>query len=434
MASVSGCSPPEGLRTWPQAVRTDDQGRIAVSGIGRGARRQPAACATSATPHSGLFVDAARATPATESTLVLESARIIEGRVLADDTGQPIPNAMVSVETFVKNQNAHGISHVQLPRRRPGAVRHEPGRQRRLHADRNPLRRRAVPARAGGSQVDQGGGEGEPGYQGPPRRRDPRQGHRARDRPAPGRVEHPVRPGSRGRRRDLGLGVHRGQPGRRLVPGRRPARQGAPVRLRADSRLHPRARSAPVPCSAIGPCVRHAGPARSATVPTPSSPTRSRPAIRRSRSTPPCGRRDASRGGSRAPTARRSPTPPSSPSSTPRRPDPSWRWQTTSSRSATADSSCTASTRRGPRASTLDPEHEWGATVELSGKQAGEEVTIRLQPCGRATVRFVGPDGRPVARHQPLLEFVATPDPGQSDRMETSRRRTDARIRHDREY
>ena len=46
----------------------------------------------------------------------------------------------------------------------------------------------------------------------------------------------------------------------------------------------------------------------------------------------------------------------------------------------------------------LDADHEWGATVELSGKQAGEELTIRLQPCGQAKARFVGPDGKPVAK------------------------------------
>ena len=46
----------------------------------------------------------------------------------------------------------------------------------------------------------------------------------------------------------------------------------------------------------------------------------------------------------------------------------------------------------------LDADHEWGTTVELSGKQAGEEVTVRLQPCGQAKARFVGPDGKPVAR------------------------------------
>ena len=46
----------------------------------------------------------------------------------------------------------------------------------------------------------------------------------------------------------------------------------------------------------------------------------------------------------------------------------------------------------------LDADHEWGAAVELSGKQAGEDLTVRLQPCGQAKARFVGPDGKPVAR------------------------------------
>jgi hypothetical protein len=59
----------------------------------------------------------------------------------------------------------------------------------------------------------------------------------------------------------------------------------------------------------------------------------------------------------------------------------------------------------------LDTEHQWGAAVELSGKQAGEELTIRLQPCGRATARFVGPDGKPVARLRiiPYVYLLMTP-------------------------
>ena len=66
----------------------------------------------------------------------------------------------------------------------------------------------------------------------------------------------------------------------------------------------------------------------------------------------------------------------------------------------------------------LDPEHEWGAAVEVSGKQAGEDLTIRLEPCGQAKVRFVGPDGQPVARHRPTLEIVVTPGPSQMSRSE----------------
>jgi hypothetical protein len=61
------------------------------------------------------------------------------------------------------------------------------------------------------------------------------------------------------------------------------------------------------------------------------------------------------------------------------------------------------------RISILDAEHQWGATLDVSGKQAGEDLTIRLQPNGRAKVRFVGPDGKPVANHRPHFEIVATP-------------------------
>jgi hypothetical protein len=64
----------------------------------------------------------------------------------------------------------------------------------------------------------------------------------------------------------------------------------------------------------------------------------------------------------------------------------------------------------------LDAEHELGATAEVSGKQAGEEVTVRLQPCGRAKARFVGPDGKPIAKYQPRFEFIATPGPSRYSR------------------
>jgi protocatechuate 3,4-dioxygenase beta subunit len=65
------------------------------------------------------------------------------------------------------------------------------------------------------------------------------------------------------------------------------------------------------------------------------------------------------------------------------------------------------------RVSVLDADHEWGATVELSGKQASEDVVIRLQPCGQARARFVGPDGKPRAKHQAQhdFEFVAKSGP-----------------------
>jgi hypothetical protein len=101
-------------------VKTDDQGRIASSGVGRGvnvglavrdlryAREDPS-------------IDAAGAAADNGSTIVLQPAQLIEGRVLADETGQPIPNAIVSARHLVKNERALGMSS---PRFRADAQGH----------------------------------------------------------------------------------------------------------------------------------------------------------------------------------------------------------------------------------------------------------------------------------------------------------------------
>ena len=72
------------------------------------------------------------------------------------------------------------------------------------------------------------------------------------------------------------------------------------------------------------------------------------------------------------------------------------------------------------RVSFLDADHQWGATVEISAKQAGEEVLVRLQPCGQAKARFVGPDGKPVAKMFPRFEILGTPGPHEWDRRKES--------------
>jgi hypothetical protein len=59
----------------------------------------------------------------------------------------------------------------------------------------------------------------------------------------------------------------------------------------------------------------------------------------------------------------------------------------------------------------LDADNEWGATVEISGKQADQDLAVTLQPCGRVTARFVGPDGKPVVRRFPEFEILGTPGP-----------------------
>jgi RNA polymerase sigma factor (sigma-70 family) len=57
----------------------------------------------------------------------------------------------------------------------------------------------------------------------------------------------------------------------------------------------------------------------------------------------------------------------------------------------------------------LDAEHQWGATVELSGKQAGETMTVRLAPCGKATARYVDGKGQPLTDYAPAPDIVITP-------------------------
>ena len=64
----------------------------------------------------------------------------------------------------------------------------------------------------------------------------------------------------------------------------------------------------------------------------------------------------------------------------------------------------------------LDWEHGWGATCTVAGKQAdGDPVTVQLAPCGKAVVRFVDDEGKPLKNHQiqapVILKMVVTPGP-----------------------
>jgi len=48
--------------------------------------------------------------------------------------------------------------------------------------------------------------------------------------------------------------------------------------------------------------------------------------------------------------------------------------------------------------------------MELSGKLAkGEQVTVRLAPCGSATARFVDPPGHPLPKPAVLLDLLVRP-------------------------
>ncbi len=71
----------------------------------------------------------------------------------------------------------------------------------------------------------------------------------------------------------------------------------------------------------------------------------------------------------------------------------------------------------------FDAVHEWGATVELSGKQSGDDLLIQLKPNGRARARFVGPDGRTIAGFQLGFNFelIITPGPPRNSRSKEDR-------------
>ncbi len=89
-------NPPEGMRTWPRPVKTDDQGRATMTGIGRGLN-VVLTVRDLRYAQQHLHIDPRTEAAEKETTHALRSAKIIEGRVLAADTGSPVPNAMISI-------------------------------------------------------------------------------------------------------------------------------------------------------------------------------------------------------------------------------------------------------------------------------------------------------------------------------------------------
>lgn len=61
----------------------------------------------------------------------------------------------------------------------------------------------------------------------------------------------------------------------------------------------------------------------------------------------------------------------------------------------------------GARVSLFDAEHEWGTTIDVDAQDAKREITVWLEPCGRASARLVAPDGSPRANYKLNIEFLA---------------------------
>jgi RNA polymerase sigma factor (sigma-70 family) len=59
----------------------------------------------------------------------------------------------------------------------------------------------------------------------------------------------------------------------------------------------------------------------------------------------------------------------------------------------------------------LGPANKLGASVEVSPKKVDGELVVKLAPCGSARVRLVDGDGKPLANYTPWLQLVVTPGP-----------------------
>jgi hypothetical protein len=59
----------------------------------------------------------------------------------------------------------------------------------------------------------------------------------------------------------------------------------------------------------------------------------------------------------------------------------------------------------------LGPANKLGASVEVSPKKVKDDLVVKLAACGKAKVRFVDGDGKPMANYSPWLQLVVTPGP-----------------------
>jgi RNA polymerase sigma factor (sigma-70 family) len=390
------------LRSWPRPLTTDNDGKITLGGLGSGTT---ACLEVSDLPYARqeFYVESGKSLPGKETTLALRPGRIIEGRVLAADTGQPIPNAIVSAETFVESEHARGFFTSKFRVDKDGRFIMNPiagekytlgafptggepyliqqdeftFNKAQIKATRDITLRRGVlirgkvndaatgrPLAASSIQYIPVGGNDRvlSGWQAIVASDDAGSFHIA----VSAGKGHLLVFGPTG---DYVLS----EIGSSRLYSDRPG--GQRYRAHAIIPYEVKAGDAPHDVAAV----LRPGVTIKGRVEGPDGQTITEASIITTLYIEAF--------------------------------NPSWR----------GDFQVPVRDDRfelhglAPDASAriyiLDSEHECGATVDVSGKAAGEDLTIRLQPCGKAVARFVGPDRKPLVGFQPHLEFVATPGP-----------------------
>jgi RNA polymerase sigma factor (sigma-70 family) len=396
--STSG-NPPDGMLGWPRSVTTDDQGRAAVTGLGHGPGIDiRLGVSDRRYARQDLRIDATR--PADqELTLALQPARFVEGRVLAADTGRPIPGAVVSVGVFERRSGGMRSTRVRAddrgrftadvtPGERGRAIAYAPEGQPYLvprldfdwakgavkkALDITLPRGVLIRGRVSESGTDRPLADSTIYFMPVDGSNDILSGHQVSvASKADGSFAIAVPPGK----------------GHLIVFG--PNDTYVRTEIGSNRLNHDRPGGRRFRAHAIVPYEIKAGEP-----PREMSVSLRRGATIRGRVEGPGG--ETITEGVVVTTLRAEPT------------RPNW-WGGDQFKVHDGRLELRGVDPEGTsRISILDPDHEWGATLEVSGRQAGEDLAIRLQPCGQAKARFVGPDGKPVAKPAVVYEFVATP-------------------------
>ena len=391
--------PPKGLRTWPGPSTTDDQGRLTLRGIGRDlgismSIRDPRFARQGVVRQ----VQAGAET----KTLVLQPAQIIEGRVLAADTGQPIPNAIVAAGTDVDSEFARGFHTGKFRADAGGRFSINPmigsnytlgafppaGQPYLIHQEKLAWTKGAVKMTHDitlprgvilrGKVVEQGTG-----------------------RPLAGSSIQffPIPP-----RKDVLDGweaiVASGQDGsfEIVVPG---GKGHLLVFGPTSDYILEKIGGYTLRSGKVGGMPYYAHDIVSYDVRAGSEPRDLNVTLRpgktiRGHVTGPDGQ--TVQNAEILTTLHIEPF------------NPSWRGFTLPVRDGRFEIHG-LDPEKEYRAYFFDAEHECGAAVTVSGKQVDRQLTVQLQPCGQAVARFVGPDGKPLPKHIPHLEFMVTPGP-----------------------